>query len=263
VAQDYVEPPNATRTVEEYSSLITQFHYHRPKFNAMVEDLASAPVQVGTTAAFLPEAFDLDSSVGVQLDVDGQWIGKTRYVPYPLDTYWFSLDIAALGFDLGVWKGPYDTDFGVYRLSDDMYRKLLYAKIDVNNWDGTRGRAEEILLGYYGNPALSPGSFFFLDDHGDTSSSFAVAGRIPPPLVLSLLAWPALPLKVGGYEMRYRVTSIDNAPLFGFDVDNDHVAGFDQGAFGVPPLAMIYREEIGTGTDFSNPNYSSLIPSMT
>jgi len=252
-----------TRTVAEYSALITQFHVHRPRFNATVSALASAPVQIGTSAASLPEAFDLDTSVGVQLDVDGQWIGRTRYVPYPLDTFWFSMDDAALGFDLGVWKGPYDTDFGVYRLADEMYRKLLYAKIEVNNWDGTLERAKEIMVGFYGDPALSPGSFFFLDDHGDTSSTFAVSGKIPPPLVLSLLAWPALPIKVGGYEMRVRVTSIDDFPLFGFDVDNDHVSGFDKAAFGVPPLAMIYREQLGGGTDFSDPNYSSLIPSMT
>lgn len=252
-----------TRTVEEYSKLITPFHIHRAKYFAMVEALAAAPVQIGESAASLPEAFDLDTSIGVQLDVDGQWIGKTRYVPYPLDTFWFSFDDFKLGFDLGVWKGPYGTDFGVYRLADNLYRKLLYAKIGVNYWDGTLKRAKEILFSFYSDPVLSPGSLFFLDDHGDTSATFAVSGEIPPPLVLSMLVWPALPIKVGGYELRIRVTSVDQMPLFGFDVYNEYISGFDQAAWGVPPLAMIYRAEIGEGTDFSNPNYSALIPSMT
>jgi len=251
------------RTPDEYVQLIAPFHKQRQNFVAMVGALASVPVQVGTTAAALPQAFDLDTSIGVQLDIDGLWIKRDRYVPYPFDQMWFSFDDAQRGFDLGIWKGPYDTNEGTYRLDDELYRKLLYAKIRCNYWDGTTEQAEEILLDFYADPALSPGSLFFLDEHSDTSATFAVAGPIPPPLILAMMSWPALPIKVAAYEFRYRVTSIDDFPIFGFDVENDHISGFGNGAWGVPPLAMLYRSIPGGTMDFSDPSNTGLIPATT
>src|SRR4051794_22810470 len=104
-----------SRTVDEYAQLITQFHVHRPKFNATIRSLTSAPVQAGITAEDLPRAFDLDEAIGVQLDVVGEWVGRTRFVPYPMDTFWFTLDDPSRGLDMSVWRGPYDAEWGTYR----------------------------------------------------------------------------------------------------------------------------------------------------
>jgi len=52
---------------------------------------------------------------------------------------------------------------------------------------------------------------------------------------LGLLAQGAIPIKPGGVETTYLVTSVDEAPLFGWDVENEFVAGWDTGAWGMSP----------------------------
>lgn len=223
------------RTTEEYARLLIPFHVHREKFVALVEALVSVYVAVNDAAMDLPRAFDIDVAVGVQLDIVGQWVGRTRFIPYPLDTFWFTFNDAQRGFNLGVWKGPYEADYGLYRLADEDYRKLLYAKIGVNHWDGTLEQVESVLRGLYEGNGLSPGSLFFLDDKGDSTAVFAVAQKIPPPLIIAMLAWPAIDFDVSGNRLRTVVTSVNQTPLFGFDVQNNWVSGFNGGAWGVPP----------------------------
>jgi hypothetical protein len=255
-----------SRTVDEYAQLITQFHVHRPKFNATIRSLTSAPVQAGITAEDLPRAFDLDEAIGVQLDVVGEWVGRTRFVPYPMDTFWFTLDDPSRGLDMSVWRGPYDAEWGTYRLDDQIYRRLLYVKIALNVWDGTNEAMKNDLRAFYGSDDISPGSLPFLDDKGDKSATFGIAGAHPPPIVLAMLAWPALPMDVGGVTMRTRVASLDSSPLFGFDVDNAYVSGLDKGSLGVPPQYIMETQFPGTEErkgvlDFTDPEQAVLIGS--
>ncbi|MGC7970039.1 DUF2612 domain-containing protein, partial [Salmonella enterica] len=72
----------------------------------------------------LPFDFDLDQAIGVQLDAVGEWVGISRNITVPLAGVYFSFDIAGLGFDQGVWKGPFDPDTGLTTLDDDTYRLL-------------------------------------------------------------------------------------------------------------------------------------------
>lgn len=246
------------RLPDDYSDLITQFHIHRPKFHATVRALAQAAVQIGETAASLPEAFDLDSAIGVQLDAVGKWIGRDRFIPYPLDTFWFSLDDFVRGLDMAVWKTSYDADYGTYRLADEDFRRLLYAQIGMNYWDGTMETLRAVLLDFYEGMANDPNTLFFLDDRADGSATLAVSGAHPAPIVRAMLAWPAVRVDVGGIEIRVRMTSVNDAPLFGFDVQNNYVAGFDAGAFGVDPIATLFLGD-PSQMDFSDPDYSALI----
>ncbi|WP_163460408.1 DUF2612 domain-containing protein, partial [Escherichia coli] len=55
----------------------------------------------------------------------------------PIPQPWFSFDDDRLGFDRGVWKGPFSGSFGVYSLDDETYRRLLRANILAKRWDGT------------------------------------------------------------------------------------------------------------------------------
>jgi hypothetical protein len=234
------------RTVDEYTRLIPPFHSQRPKFMATVASEVSAPVQVGVTAEDLPRAFDLDEAIGAQLDVVGQWVGRGRFVPYPLDTFWFTLDDPIRGLNMGVWYGHYD------------------AKIALNEWDGTNAAMHNVLRAYYNDPDISPGSLAFMDDKGDKSATFAIAGTHPPPIVLAMLAWPSLEMDVGGVLMRTRLSSTDGMPLFGFDVDNDYVSGLDTSSLGVPPQFLMQTSFPGSEErkgilDFSDPDQAGLI----
>ncbi|EDW0328230.1 DUF2612 domain-containing protein, partial [Salmonella enterica subsp. enterica] len=58
---------------------------------------------------------------------------------------YFSWDTDGLGYDQGVWQGPYDPDSGYTSLSDETYRIVLKTKIAINNWDGRNDSLPPIL----------------------------------------------------------------------------------------------------------------------
>lgn len=219
-------------SADDYVGLITPFHAGKPKFEATARLLTQPLAELQALLADMPRQFDLDEAIGAQLDVVGQWVGRSRFVATPLPDLYFSFDDAPRGFDLGVWKGPYDSDTGITRLDDDTYRLLLRAKIAANTWDGTVAGMAEALA--YLFPSAS-GTHVFAQDNGDMSMTVGVAGHIPTLVFLALLSKGYLPLKPEGVRTYYSVTSVQNSALFGFDVQNEFVAGFDAGAWGVAP----------------------------
>ncbi len=69
----------------------------------------------------------------------------------------------------------------------------------------------------------------------DLAIVVGVAGKIPPRIYLGLLGQNALRIKPAGVTMTYRITSVDQAPVFGFGVQNQYVSGWGTGAWGVTP----------------------------
>jgi hypothetical protein len=107
--------------------------------------LSTRPLLDTSTALnSLITAFDIDTAVGVQLDILGEWIGRSRYVAVPISGIFFSWDTDGLGYDQGVWQG-HMTRTGYTALSDETYRIILKAKIAINNWDGTNDTLPPIL----------------------------------------------------------------------------------------------------------------------
>ncbi|RRA01919.1 DUF2612 domain-containing protein [Burkholderia cepacia] len=218
--------------LDDYTALITSEHSDKPKFMAVVEMLSAPLVDLMNLLGGMPALFDLDVAVGDQLDVLGQWIGLSREVNTPLTGIYFSFDVGGLGFDQGVWKGPFDPDTGLVSLDDDTYLMTLRAKIAANRWDSTPGAAADIL------DSLAPADTrVFLEDPCDMSITIGIAGKQPPALYVALLKNGFLSLKPEAVHVNYAVTSVDGAPIFGFDIDNQYVAGFDTGAWAAETLA--------------------------
>ena len=214
--------------LSQYTDLITSEHNKRPKFMAVVETLAEPMVDLQNVLSAMPGKFDLDNAVGDQLDTIGLWVGISRDVPVPLTGVYFSLDIDGLGFDQGSWKGPFDPDAGLTRLDDDTYRLVIRAKIGANHWDGTLESSKAILDSIFGG-----GTFVFIQDNQDMSMTIGIAGVIPSAVFLAVLANGLIPLKPEGVRINIViVTTVDGAPMFGFDMSNNLVAGFDTGAWG-------------------------------
>ncbi|NTG86216.1 DUF2612 domain-containing protein [Agrobacterium rhizogenes] len=256
-------------TVDDYLGEISSYHRGKPKFTATITALVQPFVNTQAFLGSLPHAFDVDYSIGVQEDADGEWIGISRNIPVPIPNVWFSFDDDKRGFDLGIWKGPYDSDTGITVLDDETYRTLLRAKIAANNWDGTVENAPDafsiifpppstaritleglnpdgsysILTGltdsglYAALTALPPlsGTLLFVLDNGDMTMTVGVAGQIPSLLFLAILELGLLPIKPAAVRVNYEITSVNNSPVFGFDVQNEYIAGFDTGAWGVDP----------------------------
>jgi hypothetical protein len=258
------------RDVFDYLAKVTREHAGQPDFISMLAMVLQPFSDAQLFLKQLPEQFDLDTAIGAQLDVDGQWIGRSRNIKVPVANSYFTFDDPLRGWDRGVWKGPFADLTGLVVLDDETYRDLLFAKCAANHWDGTIGQAQRILTNFF---AASPGTLVFIEDKGDAPlqinyftfddnsplrgfdegvwfrpgdalSNFTstdmlmiigVSGQIPSIVFLSILAQNLIPLKPPGVRLDVEVTSVNGIPLFGFDVGTAYVAGFDQSSWGVPP----------------------------
>lgn len=213
--------------LSDYLALVTTEHSDKPKYMAMLQAVLGPMVDALNASQELPADFDLDSAVGAQLDIVGLWVGISRRVKTPLVGVYFSLDTAGLGFDFGVWKGPFDPDSGVVELDDETYRILIRAKIGANHWDGTLGASKKIL-----DLVFSGETFVFIQDNQDMSMTIGVSGAPPSAISLALLTGGYIPIKPEGVRVDYYIVTSTDGPLFGFDVTNEYVAGLDQGSWG-------------------------------
>lgn len=218
-------------TAEDYLALITPAYRSKPKFTAMIRAIVEPIVAQQAFLQHLPIDFDLDVAIGAQLDIVGEWVGRTRFVNVPIANVWFSWDTAYRGWEQGVWfQSQYDTPGGITRLDDETYRTLLRAKIAANNWDGTLPAAKSALEILFPNGETT----LVITDNQDMTITFGVAGVIPSALFIALLSQGYIPLKPETVRADYLITTSDG-PLFGWDVDNEFISGWDQGAWGAPP----------------------------
>ena len=79
--------------MSKYTELITNYHATKPKFLAHVDLMTRPLIDVAAATRGLISAFDIDSAVGVQLDILGLWIGRSRVVSQPISGVYFSWDM--------------------------------------------------------------------------------------------------------------------------------------------------------------------------
>jgi hypothetical protein len=236
-------------TEDDLLGLVTPWHSTRPKFMATLAAVLAPLVEMRDAVARLPTDFDLDSAIGVQLDAVGVRIGRARTVRLPAPTIYFTFDDPDRGFDQGVWKGPYEDPQTTVSLDDETYRRLLRANILAKQWDGTVPGAQAVFDAFF----VDADTYVFVQDNAPTafpdefvipgtgdqrlemSMTIGVSGAALPAVYLGILDQNLIPIKPAGVQTNYAVASVDDRPLFGFDVQNDVIAGFDAGAFGVSP----------------------------
>jgi hypothetical protein len=220
-----------TVIVDTYLNLITSEHRGQPDFVATVALNVQPFVDAQNFVATIPLAFDLDVAVGVQLDVVGQWVGRSRYVEIPITGAYFSWDVPGLGWEGGYWRGLYDPTEGITALDDDTYRLLLRAVIAANHWDVSIPAAMAALSILF-NDSLTPGSLLFIEDKGGMAMVLGIAGVLPPAVFQGVISQGLIPLRPIGVMSTFLITTVPGSPLFGFDVENDYVSGWDVGAWG-------------------------------
>lgn len=223
--------------MSKYTELITNYHATKPLFFDHI-DLSTRPlIDVSSTMSGLITAFDIDTAVGVQLDILGLWIGRSRIVSQPISGVYFSWDTDGLGYDQGIWQGPYDPDSGYTTLSDETYRIILKAKIAINNWDGRNDSLPPILdaatagsglrMQIVDNQDMTISVWVFPEtDISDVSLELIAAIKQGYLTVKSAGVW------AGDVETPSVETPSEGSKFFGFDMDNEYIGGFDVGAWG-------------------------------
>lgn len=255
-----------TFTIEALLARLGSFQQGHPKYTNFLRLMLQPHVDAGNLAAQLPSLFDLDTAVGVQLDAVGERVGQSRIVRFPLVSPYFSWDSGdPRGWDRAPWRGPYDDPYGYGSLDDDTYRRLLRARIKANKWDGSIQGAQDILNTFFNDPAtlviiedkgdaIPARNFFSWDDPNPNRGwdggewepgapaqksqmrlVVVLSGKIPPVVDLALLDGGYVPPKPAAIAVDYAVTSVSGAPVFGFDMDNQYVGGWDRGAWGISP----------------------------
>ncbi|MBD2779087.1 DUF2612 domain-containing protein [Xenorhabdus szentirmaii] len=212
--------------MRDYLQLITPQHRTAPKFVDHIDLITRSLSEIGNTAQQLNNAFSLDYAVGVQLDAVGEWVGLSRYVKTPIAGVYFSFDIEGLGFDQGVWKRRFDGDSGFTELGDETYRTLLRVKIEANHWDGSSEMLEKIY-----QRILPDNRVFFVDNQNMTMDVF-LTGCAISEIVQSVIRQGYLNIKPQSVRVNNYINSATGG-LFGFDVNNEYVAGFDTGGWAV------------------------------
>jgi hypothetical protein len=224
--------------MSKYTDRITNYHRGKPLFVEHV-DLSTRPLSDVSSAMYgLISAFDIDEAVGIQLDALGEWIGRSRIVSQPIAGVYFSFDTDGLGWDQGVWQGPYDPDSGFTSLSDDTYRIVLKAKIAINNWDGQNDSLPPILEAALEGSGLK---MQIVDNQDMTISVWVfpetdislVSQELIAAIKQGYLTVKAAGVWAGDIQTPSILTPSVGTKFFGFDMDNEFIAGFDDGAWGV------------------------------
>jgi hypothetical protein len=215
----------------EYLARIPSYHSTQPRFMNTVATLIQPLVDaMAMLDKLTTRDFDLDTAVGVQLDMVGQWLGRDRWLRMPFTDVFFSLDLPEdrVGFDQGIWLGPYDARDGLRALDDDNYRVLLKLYAIANQWPGYHPPIVNALN------AVWPG--VVVDDRGDKPGEVMRCDVLIPGPAISTVALFMLqqdyPIKASGVRYNFLETTVSSTPLFGFDSANQVIAGFDVGAWG-------------------------------
>lgn len=220
-----------SKTVADYTALITREHADKPKFIAMVEATATEYVDIKAAIEGLPSDFDVDNAVGALLDIVGMWVGVSRVVNTPISGVYFTWGDAAnprsTGWNYGSWKGAFDPSTGIESLPDDAYRTVIKARISANQWDGTVESAYSV----WKTAFSSSGSELLIQDNQDMSMIVGVAGTPLSGLNRALLTGGYFPLKPSGVGINYYALSVIDAPLFGWGVSNSSLDGWGTGAW--------------------------------
>ena len=191
-----VESDTISPGIEYYKSLITSEYQNSDKFMrwfSVTLQMLRDGVQV--VDALATRDFDLDFAFGKQLDIIGEIVGVKRQVSFQ----------------------PSDGSSPI--LGDQDYQILLRAKVARNQWNGLIDNLQELWR------VLFPSGIIIVRDNQDMSMNVFLTGNMSPvqkDMVIHDLIVP----RPEGVLINY---FFGEAPIFGFDIDNEFIGGFDHG----------------------------------
>ncbi len=199
---------------EDYADLVPSQNRTQPKFMEIIKLTSEPSVQVQQAAAAIPVIYDLDRAVGAQLDVLGEWVGIRRAIPVPVTGIYFAWDDAdpEVGWEAGVWQGPFDPSAGPVLLNDEDYRRLIRTKILVNQWDGSFEQMSAIWDRF-----LPDGRSGIVVDDQNMTIRLGFEGGPLNPLQLAILQIGLPMIKPSGVRIAEVFSASDDQPIFAWD----------------------------------------------
>lgn len=212
---------------DKYVDLITSEHQGKPKFEGVVRALTAGFSDNGEAVLDFVNKFDLDQAVGSQLDDIGLWVGVSRRLPVPIIGVYFAWnDTALTGWGSGIWRGPFDPVTGLYSLPDDIYRKLIRARIAANQWDGTIPGAIAIWA-----LVFDGGQTIIIQDNQNMTMVVGFVGPALSAVEQALLTGGYVALKPSGVRISYYAIPPGPGPLFAWNASSPELDGWGSGSW--------------------------------
>jgi hypothetical protein len=200
--------PIETLPIGYYTALLTSQYRNSPKLNALLYLLLKKFDDVSQCLVQMDAALDLDNASGAQLDVLGTVPGASRTLPF-------------------------QPSFGVSPVLDDStYRTYIKAKIAQNQWDGTINSLFNIWR------SLFPTTSIIIADNQNMTATLFIGG-VASTILLDMIAGYAVNGASSGTVQGGLIVPrpegvqyswiLGGLPVFGFDLDNAFIAGFDVG----------------------------------
>ena len=184
--------------IKRYLNLITSEHQGKPKFTAWLEANLNILDDGERLVSNLDTYFDLDTAVGIQLDVVGDIVGVKRTVNFQ------------------------PTDGSSPILDDVTYRLIIKAKILRNMWDGTLSSLYDMWNAIFADATL------IIKDNQDMSINAIIIG-LSSQMQKDLISNGYLIPKPQGVRISYSYITV---PLFAFGIEGSDPQGFGEGTWG-------------------------------
>lgn len=211
--------------VTTYLDLITAQFRDKPNYTAMISADVEVEVEVQNLMLDMIPLFDVDTAVGDQLDIIGQWVGFSRNIPIAVTGVYFTWDdTAQTGWEQGIWQDP-NSPSAITVLPDDVYRNFIKAKIAANHWDGTTDGAYDVW------DQAFPTITILIQDGLDMSYKIAFVGGTLDSLTVAVIVGGFLPLKPEGVRITEYIFPVNDGPIFAWDIENDFLDGWDTGSW--------------------------------
>lgn len=225
----------------DYTALITSEHRTAPRFVATVGAVTGALAITADVTRSIPNAFDVETAVGAQLDIIGLWVGQSRLIPNVLllQFFGFSGNPAALPFGEednpsggGRWYEEGEDYTATTVLGDPEYRTLILARIARDMSKGTTAELLGSLSFIFGGARVA------LDDPGDMSISVAI-GRYLTLVERAIIANLDILPRPAGVRISRRVM-FNSERYFGFE---GQANALSFGEEGLPDVGGLFAEE--------------------
>lgn len=211
--------------IDHYLDLLPSQSQQLPNFTAIVALLAEPFVQQQALADSIPFDYNLETATGAQLDIVGEWVGISRIFPVPITGVYFEWDNVdpAVGWDQGLWRGPFDPVAGPRAMNDDDYRRIIKTKILINNWDGSMEQLATIW------DALLPADRLgIIIDGQDMTMSLGYEGAEITGVQFAVLTIGLGLIKPAAVRIREVFSSTDGDPIFAWDAEG---RGWDEASW--------------------------------
>lgn len=195
-------------------------HQGKPTLEAFVRALYAPVGRFADSLVGLQTALDLDKAEGARLDLIGSIVGVSRFIPQGIILAYFGFlsQAAGRGFGQARLRREGEPITSAYTAPDTEYRRMIRAKIALNNAAGTADDIARVVMAHYG------AEFAFVEDLGNAHARVWV-GRIPAADDALARIRPRLPRAAG---VTVEIVFYGAGGTFGF-AGQQGAVGFGQG----------------------------------